>query len=275
MTLRCLSNRLTKNARSARASILGDPDFPKIATDFTRGSKVLVIQDLYKYYSRLKFSYTTDRPIAIAGLEKRLIQSFGLKGGYGVVDDDRPGLLRRSLLWCRGSDEESLKRIFSPPTERVFTDLQAHPPSWSWMAHEGGIDYLELPFDGVEWDERAIDSPWSGASIGTWDSSGDSGQGCTLRAIVRTIDSRARKQTDFQVIYDSPEKSFELGMGLKCVTLGRLKSGSRAQAHCALLVVPMGSDLDHEGKPRYERVGVGYVPRDWIGLEEPELASIY
>lgn len=233
-----------------------------------------MVQNINECYSRMKFPYLEDRPIAMVGLEKRLIQTFGFVGGYGVVDDGRPGLLRRSLLWCRGFDQGSLKRIFSHSDEqRVLTDLEVPPPSWSWMAHEGAIDYLELPFGEVEWDESAIDSPWSGASMGTWDSSSDSDHGRTLRAIVHSILPGAWQKKDSQAIYDSPEKASEFGRDLKCVTLGRLKS--RSQAHCALLVFPMNTDSNHHGGSLYERVGVGYLARDCVGLREPGFASIY
>jgi hypothetical protein len=48
-------------------------------------------------YSRLLFSRIEDRPIAIAGLEKRLIGAFGTQGGFGVFAAP-DGLLQRSLL---------------------------------------------------------------------------------------------------------------------------------------------------------------------------------
>ncbi|KAI3392588.1 hypothetical protein diail_5462, partial [Diaporthe ilicicola] len=46
--------------------------------------KIRVYEDLYRQYTRLEFTRNTDRPIAIAGLEKRLIRDLKAQGGLGV-----------------------------------------------------------------------------------------------------------------------------------------------------------------------------------------------
>lgn len=270
-----------RSVPSTLASFLGDPVFPKVAIEFSRGGKIVLYQDLYMRYSRLGFSHQVDRPIAIAGLEKRLIQSLGVHGGYGVLDDDKPGLLRRSLLWCRGFNEASLERINFDSNERQQV---AHgvppPPSWSWMAHQGGIDYLDLPFDKVEWEDHDILSPWSSAPKGTWYSS-DSGRGNTALSVnVRAFRPEAATRTDSHFIFDTPAKSSEFGEDLKCVILGRMKNQGRlpeARIHYVMLVVPLGSGMGPGRRGlRYERVGVGHMPGHLIEVDDPAiLARLY
>ncbi|KAI0476359.1 heterokaryon incompatibility protein-domain-containing protein [Xylariaceae sp. FL0804] len=160
---------------STKAAFLGDPNFPQLGMDSSRGSKIELYQDLYRRYSTLAFSRVEDRPVAIAGLEKRLVGACGNRGGYGVFDDGaRGGLLHRSLLWHRSPREASLSRIaFFDPSSGDQSQGQDHPdhdhhhrgrssvvvPSWSWMAYRGAIDYLRPPFNGVEWEP--VGSPWS------------------------------------------------------------------------------------------------------------------
>ncbi|KAF3766598.1 HET-domain-containing protein, partial [Cryphonectria parasitica EP155] len=132
------------------ASFLGDPNFPKVAIESSRGGKILFHQSLCKQYSRLAFTRQTDRPVAISGLEKRLVQSFGVSGGYGVLNDTKnPGMLRRSMLWHRASDCTTLRRI---------SFARSAPPTWSCMSYEGPIDYPDLPFAQVEWEQCDIQS---------------------------------------------------------------------------------------------------------------------
>jgi hypothetical protein len=59
----------------------------------------------------------------------------------------------RSPSWSRSSDEATLDKIASPAGSQIMV------PTWSWMAFKGGIDYLELPFDGVDWEKQEIRSP--------------------------------------------------------------------------------------------------------------------
>lgn len=226
-------------------------------------------------YSRLAFSHQKDRPIAIAGLEKRLIQSFGVHGGFGVLDDDGPGLLRRSLLWCRGSDEASLDRISFGGSDRAqVTHEVPPPPSWSWMAYQGGIDYLNLPFGKVEWDQVDILSPWTSSQPGTWYSS-DPGSALTgLSVLVRDFESGDVVRSNERIIYDTP-KSSGSWPGLKCVVLGRTlnpEQDVRDSTHYVLLVKSKLPQVGRGG-PFYERAGVGYMPGHRIQLDEPGMLA--
>ncbi|KAH6618463.1 hypothetical protein C7974DRAFT_474313 [Boeremia exigua] len=134
------------------ASLLGDPNFPKLLEPAEHGEVVMRLQELLKQYSRLGLSRDYDRSTAIASLQKRLITVMNLQGDYGIFEsNDNPGLLRRSLLWYRPLDVKSLATINYPKSQEV--------PSWSWMSCSGPIDYFPLTFDGFEW--QALDSTWS------------------------------------------------------------------------------------------------------------------
>lgn len=222
-------------------------------------------------YSRLAFSYQRDRPIAIAGLEKRLIQSFGVHGGFGVLDDDGPGLLRRSLLWCRGSDEASLHRINFDGDERLQVANEVPPPpTWSWMAYKGGIDYLNLPFGKVEWEQVDILSPWSSAPVGAWYSS-DPGTSITgLSVIARDFDIGDTTRWNERIIYDTPKESGSWP-GLKCVVLGRTLNPEQhvLESTHYVLLVRQKTPQTGRGGPFYERVGVGYMPGCRIQWDQP------
>lgn len=255
---------LTKTSSSTLASFLGDPAFPKVALESSRGGKILLYQDLYKRYSRLKLSHQVDRPIAIAGLEKRLIHSFKVHGGFGVLDDDKPGLLRRSLLWCRGEDK-FLERIdFGANQQQHVAHEVPPPPSWSWMAYRGAIEYLSPPFNEVEWESEDILSPWANAEAGTWMYSGDSRQQRTgLSVNVRAFKAaEAATRADSKLIFDSEVDSSGSGPSLKCVIMGRMKGShqnGQSRIHYIMLVRPTCFG-------KYERIGVGYLPGDLIEL---------
>ncbi|RSL92037.1 hypothetical protein CEP52_014033 [Fusarium oligoseptatum] len=120
-----------------KASFLGDANFPHSAEQYVKGLKIEFFQDLYVRYSKLALSFASDRPIAIRGLENRLLSTFKTTGGYGLIDR----YLHRSLLWKCGG--KTLKRIASTRGEAV--------PSWSWMAYDGAIDYVSAPGGKVSW----------------------------------------------------------------------------------------------------------------------------
>lgn len=272
--MRIINHFLTYFPHSTLASFLGDPAFPKVAIESSRGGKIRLYQDLYSRYSRLGLSHQQDRPIAISGLEKRLIESFGVHGAFGVFDDGKHGLLRRSLLWCRGSDEPSLERVDFQEFGRQQTPHRAqHPPSWSWMAYKGGIDYLDLPFDRIDWEEHDILSPWSGHQPGARDS-GKPGEKNTLpglSVIPRSFDIEPVQRKDSMLIYDTPSSSVAAPSGLKCVILGKMRKSLRPEherLHYVMLVRPRLSTGTY-GKLIYERVGVGYMPGCLIHVDGP------
>lgn len=254
---------------SKLASFLGDSRFPEVGMRSTHGGKIRLFQDLYSKYSRLELSHDTDRPVAIAGIEKHLIFSFNIRGGFGVLDDGNRGLLWRSLLWRRAQDARSgLKRIEFQLVKGAAVAI-IPPPSWSWMAYKGAIDYLGLPFNEVDWEEHDICSRWSRGAGESWTYSGDY-LTCPLELTVhgRSFDFQAaRTSGNASMVLDDPDRANELEPSLKCVVLGRLKGqakeSSETRIHYVLLVTPTPPKCGFSS-PAYNRIGVGYMPGDLI-----------
>lgn len=179
-------------------------------------------------YSRLELSHQKDRPVAIAGLEQRLIGDLNVFGCFGMLDSNQPGLLRRSILWRRAKDVASLKLI-------DFGNSVKAPPTWSWMAYDGPIDYLELPFGQVEWEQHDIRSLWSQSTIGKRYSTDGSADAASLHVVARRFTPDAKTRVEEVDIISDIDTAWEM----RCVVLGRLRmpfQEARSQLHFALLV---------------------------------------
>jgi hypothetical protein len=219
---------------------LGDADFPTHLLKAKRGEKINRIQKLFSDYSRLGFSQSFDRPVAIAGLQQKLIETISVRGDYGVIEDtEHPGWLRRSLLWHRGRLVDSLARLeFSD--DRVGFKV----PSWSWMAFDGGIDYLHPDFGSYDWE--SLESPWSRNSFRTSD--------VALIAQAWKYDLEAAGQGEAELHFDVPKAPRPAES--VCIVLGRAKGSlvSETRRHWVLIIAPTGREDIHE------RIGAGYLP---------------
>jgi len=284
--------RMTNN----QAAFLGDPNFPAVAVQSSKGARIRLYESLYKTYSALDFTRAYDRPVGIAGLEQRLVRAFNIHGGYGVFDGPFFG---RSVLWKRdetvAGNREMRPIVFPPRDRRSF-----YVPTWSWMAYEGVISFMELPFDGVEWqtgDEEGILSPWapttssnSGHRAGSIDDTdnavwhtGKSRETAILRARARELAlplSEAQEGMVWDVsggplAQNTTEDEAELE--IRCVIIGRQKGGRKVGnadtfQHYVLVVgktqPPAAGDLD-KGAVYYQRLGVGSIPGRWIVQDRP------
>ncbi|TEA11286.1 hypothetical protein C8034_v006418 [Colletotrichum sidae] len=239
---------------------LGDARFPnKAVKEQSRAVKIRYFQDLYRRYSELELTRIQDRPVAIAGLETRLRQGYSISGGYGIFDDGPDhGLFHRSLLWRRGKDINALKPIdFS-------SDPELAAPTWSWMAHEGGIDYLDPPYDKNIWSGTEIKAPWTTA---TEDSSGPRNTS-HLQVVARSFDVSGGGSKDFSLIYDNPDRPAAFNKErTMCVVVARAKEGDldKQKIHYVLLVEGVGG-LEQQGRKVYGRVGVGSLLGKYIIL---------
>lgn len=92
---------------------------------------------MYRMYSRLELTEPTDRPTAIAGLERRLAGAIGTSAHFGVFAHSE--LLHQSLLWRRSGD-----KLLEPIKFKTGSIV----PSWSWTAYQGAIDYLHVGVAG-------------------------------------------------------------------------------------------------------------------------------
>lgn len=225
----------------------------------SRGGKILLHQDLCMKYTRLALTKQTDRPFAISGLEKRLVESFTFTGGFGALHDERNlGILRRSMLWRRASDCTSMKKI-------SFDG--AAPPTWSWMAHEGQIEYVDLPFRKMDWASfvRDLQPPWMLSGPKRWYSSNDPPETRVMTVLVRDLGLSSSLTVEVpQIILDVTDEP-STRKPSKCVVLGRLTEtlgGRQHDSRTGLAVLLVSADPSRVigGVQVYHRVGVASVP---------------
>ncbi|KAK4203973.1 heterokaryon incompatibility protein-domain-containing protein [Triangularia verruculosa] len=271
---------LTKMTNN-QSSFLGDPNFPQVALTSSKGGKIRLYESLYKTYSRLQFTRAYDRPIAIAGLEQRLVAAFDTRGGYGIFD--RVPFFGRSLLWtCE--ETGGMQRIEFP---KEGLGRYRVPPSWSWMAYTGAIGFMDLPFDGVHWLEDDVRSPW-GAAV--WEMNLEtSGSGSSTSSSMwhtgradqdNNLTGRGRKlnvnlkTAEEKIKWDIGKRPDDVENDLRVVAVGRRKSRTNkpttALEHHVLVVVAVDGKAENGGTRRYERVGIGSLPGNWITHDEQE-----
>lgn len=185
-----------------------------------------------------------DRPVAIRGLEERLIKTFGATGRYGVFEI----FLHRCLLWKRsGSALEPIKWFRDGPV-----------PSWSWMAYEGGIQYIDAPDEWVKGEIK-----WSISTSESKDTR--EGQvdhdGIQLQAPVWHFEAQSKGITLDNGSLAIPNLS-------KCVVIGESKwPADEKDRKCYVLIVgPVGGD----GVEVWKRFGVGIIERRHIAMDGPK-----
>lgn len=205
----------------------------------------------------------SDRPIAIAGLEKRIIRDLKAQGGFGVFDDGR-SLFQRSLLWQRGSKV--------PPMAKIPSSTSLPVPTWSWMGYDGGIDFVDLPLGGVHWSTDAIKSPWATEGPDTWHT-GDGKEFVELKAWARLFELKTTELAapeDIDLVWDSHDTVDLENKDLMYVVVGREKKSSfdiEAMAHFILIITRFKESLRSKtGNAVCERVGVGRVKGKYLDL---------
>jgi hypothetical protein len=115
-----------------------DPNFPSRLLNSGRRAIIDFIQFLIEDYSKRELTHETDRKVAMSGLQARIARTIDCEGRYGAFQ----AYLHRNLLWH--APDVKLKKI----------GYESYVPSWSWMAYEGGIRFLEkseIPFGCVQW----------------------------------------------------------------------------------------------------------------------------
>lgn len=206
-------------------------------------------QNLYERYSTLALTYTTDRPIAIKGLERRLIRALKTVGRYGIFER----YFYRSLLWHRSGD--ILQRIQFGKGHSV--------PSWSWMAYDGAIKYLKVPFGKVEWNTSIV-SPFKGGGGVAED---EEELGLPLEIGTQAWDIVAGSGIG-KIYLDEP--GLTPPAPYKCVVVGVEKSTEPDQdPENYVLIVGCAGQGEED---MYQRVGVGVLRRWEIAFERPGVA---
>jgi hypothetical protein len=206
---------------------------------------------MYGDYSRLKFSLPTDKPIAISGLEQRLTRAIGFPSGAGMFLK----FWGRCLLWKRNDPEiTALVRISKPPPVASGTtgSKVRMPPSWSWMAYEGGISYLQPPKGRTVWNEKAIQLRLTGSGETSWLFAIDE---LGLSAPIKSFtEGKNTADGDYQLTYDNPNES--KSKQKKCVIIGSVHDIGHAEKgiHYVLVVSPVATNGSSN---TWERISAG------------------
>lgn len=222
-----------------------------------KGMRIVFFEVIYKRYSELEFTHSTDISLGMAGIETRLARLFGNgrtehgngRADYGIFYDPKEySYLPRTLLWQHANFDNALTKI-NYPTDRPV-------PSWSWMAVMGPISFMDIPFAAVRW-HRDFVSPFGDSRY--------SDQNGTTHKSFQDLQGKARDfvahigdRTFFDRNADIPTYSI-----LKCVVLGtNTETIGLRQKHYGLLVVPSRDN-------KYERVGVATFEREQSWVEGP------
>jgi hypothetical protein len=251
------------------ADFLGDPNFPDKAMRVpSRALKIEYFQGLYKQYSRLGFTRWEDRPVAIAGLEKRLQKAFKTKGRYGIFDDGNKNdgsLFHRSLLWQRAREVD--EKGDGKPLEVIpfSAERNFHVPSWSWMAYKGGIDYTDPPYRSATWETSELIPPWTCGGYQDPDANED----VAIAAVARNFNLKGRDPEEVKITYDTDKGSEQ--KRVQCVIVARSNDARSDldRRYYVLLVILTQDKLENERWVKCKRVGAGFMLGKYITLDQP------
>lgn len=242
--IHCESLSLLKNPETA--SFLGDPQFPKLAMAQATASNTRhhVFQAIFSTYSRLELTRATDRPVAVAGVARRLANEIGSPVAFGIFANFE--WLHRSLLWQRAGDT---------PLQCINNQC-LHVPTWSWMAYTGPIDYVTVSATEVEWNREI--SLLATTSTGRVE----------LTAPITSFTAEMSRNPNLLVLDACGMANIQ---NLRCIVVGKaLSRSSRSQgeddmeAYHVIVVSPAQT-----GTPciEYERLGIATVYQTHLALE--------
>ncbi|KAF7503416.1 hypothetical protein GJ744_003899 [Endocarpon pusillum] len=221
-----------------------DPNFPKRLTASGDDRTIEFVQFFFKKYSRCGLSYESDRSTAISGLVKRIEGALKTEARYGVFGC----FLSRLLLWKRSNEKKTAPIIYPGGKE---------PPSWSWMAYYGGIDFISTPrfevpnFEGLRFDtdKEAI-----------------------ISKIRQFKNCRLEQQEKEHAIFADQERVGSLwfdmaadieSKSIHCVIIGMRDDAKEDPKKTYYILVVRGN----QQKNGYERLGVGEVEALYVSME--------
>ena len=220
-----------------------DPNFPNRLLKSGSIRTMEFIYSLFEDYSKRDLSEKTDRAVAISGLEARIADVLKCQSRYGIFQQ----FLHRNLLW-QTSDNKM---------ERIVYENQ-DVPSWSWMAYNGGIQFIKIPFGKVDWINNLQFDKGHELALIT-----DVGE---FRDCTMELDGKDYAILDFSrtkrgwIQYDVKED--EDLFKERCVVVGKMSNKDRdgldIKEYYILVVRPTSVDGE------YERVGVGLIQSDYV-----------
>jgi hypothetical protein len=186
----------------------------------------------------------------MSGLQARIARSINCESRYGAFQV----YLHRNLLWH--APDVKLKKI----------EYKSYVPSWSWMAYEGGIRFLdesEVPFGGVQWvTNLCFDlDPYRKhaliADVGTF-------LDCTMKFAGNRYVVFNRSKTERGWIRYDVEDGTNL-LEEYCVVVGSTKGNDYYY-----ILVARPTSVDGE----YERVGIGKVQKNHLVRERANMRVV-
>jgi hypothetical protein len=224
-----------------------DPNFPNRLLKAGSRRFMEFIHFLFEDYSKRGLTEKTDRSVAISGLEARIAGGLRCQSRYGIFQQ----YLHRNLLWQ--TSDNKMERI-------VYKNRNV--PSWSWMAYNGGIQFIDIPFSKVDWNNNLqFDKERELALITRVGKFRD----CTMEPDGKhyaILDSGRTKRGWIQYDVEEDEDLFKE----RCVVVGKKSSeddsedGDRLDVKEYYILVVRPTSVDGE----YKRVGVGLIQSDYV-----------
>jgi hypothetical protein len=228
-----------------------DPNFPARLLRSGNQRTLEFIHFLSEEYSKRGLTKKTDRCVAISGLEDSIARARKCQTRYGVFQP----YLHRNLLWQR-SGEERMKRI-GYETQVV--------PSWSWMAYNGGIQFMHISIQKVEW---MINLRFNKKHRYGWFNK--KGKSALVTDIGVFQNCGLEKRDTSYAILDSDKAErgwirydLEASEGLdaeRCVVVGREAYENELGLRKYYILVVRPTSVDN----KYTRVGVGWIQSDYV-----------
>ncbi|KAF5694453.1 serine threonine kinase [Fusarium denticulatum] len=181
-----------------------------------------------------------------------------------------PTLLDRSLLWKKADDSSQLKLIKFSAERNV--------PTWSWMAYDGVISYVEADFNKVDWTNE-YSSPFDSGSGARekwhWEADGTNRPPTLGPKKVRELKMSPNSDGLFETL------SFDISDGkesedFQCIVLGKAKHDGSIVPHtlkCYVLIVKPSTDRQLRGV--FTRVGAGILREDQIVWDRYEAGNLH
>lgn len=210
--------------------------------------KIQLFQGLYERYSDLALTSKGDRPVAIRGLEMRLIRTFKTVGGFGMFEC----YLHRCLLWHRSGSH--LKRI----DKNLFRGDRV--PSWSWMAYDGGIRYLDVPLGGVSWASDIV-SPFQQWTPQEANKTDELEKPCEIQA--PTWELVAPQSLPLKL----DESDYDGFASLSCIILARSKEEQNEMTRSFFVIITRPVNADFKER-LCERAGVAVLKEEHIAFSK-------
>ncbi|KAH7061846.1 heterokaryon incompatibility protein-domain-containing protein [Paraphoma chrysanthemicola] len=228
-----------------------DPDFPARLFESGNRRTTEFIQFLSEEYSKRGLTQKTDRRVAISGLEDRIARTRRCQTRYGVFQP----YLHRNLLWQR-SGEERMKRI-GYKTQVV--------PSWSWMAYDGGIQFMDIPFGKVDW---MVSLRFNKNHKFGWFNKNQKSTLVTDIGVFRNC-SLEKRDISYAILDSSKAERGWIRYDVeaiedldaeRCVVVGKDSFENRLEPRKYYILVVRPTSVDKE----YTRVGVGWIRSDYV-----------